>query len=165
MYLQTRTTRAYLFLLLALLAQGCSTYRIPCSPHILTQGYQAAPDYKAIAQYIDRETNWPPSRLGDISTECWYISEADSREGASLAFLEACNNSLQELDKFTEWNCELVVEGNQFSFAEKARILKKEELSRSYANRNGGTVYVESHRTGPDNESRNSAVGSKGKKN
>ena len=165
MYLQTRTTRASLLLLIVLFAQGCATHRIPCSPFILTQDYQAAPDHKAIAQYMDRDTNWPPSRLGDISSECWYISKAASQEDASLAVLAACNNSLQELDKFTQWNCELVTEGDKITFAEKARILYKEELSVSYANRNNRPVFVEPSHQGPDNEVRSKAVGPKGKKN
>ena len=156
MYLQTGTTQIFLFFLLALLAQGCSTYRAPCSAYIQSREYQTAPDHKAIAQYFDRETKQPPGRLGDVSNECWYISEADSREVAGLAVLEACNNGLRELDKFTKWNCELVAEGNQYTFTEKLRLLEEEERSPSYANQREIPMHVNQSHQGSNNENRTS---------
>jgi hypothetical protein len=125
--------------------------------------YQTGPDYKAIAQYFDRETKQPPARLGDISEECFYISEAETQEAASLGVLDACNSSLRELGKFTIWNCQLVVEGNLLTFSETARLLTIYEAQHSQANRRSVSPQVQYPENGPAQQ-RASTAGSKGKK-
>lgn len=110
---------------IAVISQGCATYdHRSCSGYTNSPDYQSAPDFKAIAQYFDRESVQPPAQLEDMQTECWYITAADSQKAANSSALEACENSLQEMGKFTDWNCQLVAEGLEITLAEKARLVE-----------------------------------------
>ena len=111
-------------IVLAFLIQGCATPNRSCSGYTKSPDYQSAPNFKAIAQYFDRETVQPPAQLEDMQTECWYITRADTQNAANSSALEACEDSLRNMEKFTDWNCLLVAEGNEITLAEKARLVE-----------------------------------------
>ena len=154
MHAITGNIRIVLLILGVSFIHGCAANRPPCSSYRVSHDYLAATDHKAIAQYFDRESSQPPRQMQDEYTECWYISDADTPEAASQDVLEACNNSLHEVDKFTEWSCRLVVEGSELSPAERVRL--HEIASRRFANarRMSDPIYTGPANTGARHQDR-----------
>jgi hypothetical protein len=89
------------------------------------QFYMEAPNYKAVAMYFDRETQHPPSSLNEDPNECWWQVEADTQETANSSVLEACGKSLVDRGKVEDWQCLLVVEGDQITQLESERLSGK----------------------------------------
>jgi hypothetical protein len=134
----SKLARIIVSVLLIALTQACASqhYSQSCAVFIKHSDYFDAADHKAIAQYFDRESGKPQGHQKGVVSECWFMTEAESQEYASQRAVEACDESLQEIDRFTDWNCLLVAEGNEITFAEKARLAQSNELA-SNARRRG----------------------------
>ena len=128
-----------------LVIQSCRTSHVSCVGFMANPEYLNAPDYKSIAQYFDRESGEPQGHQKDIESECWFQTWAESQAVANQQTMEACNDSLEELGRFEEWNCHLVVEGDQITFAERARLTQNGELS-SNAKRRGDSKVLKTKR-------------------
>ncbi len=113
--------KALLFIALSLFLQGCSTFRT-CATFLDDEAYKGSLNYKAIAMYFDRETQRPPAQISQVENECWFDYEANSQEEANSIVLSGCEESLKEGQKFEDWSCVLIAEGDQLTATEQQRI-------------------------------------------
>ena len=115
------TLKILTILSVLLVLQGCSTFR-SCESILKTDNYASSPHYKAVAGYYDRETLRPPAQLTEVENECWFDTEGNSQEEATSIVLSGCEESLRQRNKFDEWSCILIAEGDQLTEFEQQRI-------------------------------------------
>ena len=113
--------KVILTILVIVLLQGCSSFRT-CAVFLDKDEYISSPHYKAVAGYFDRETLRPPAKLGGVKNECWFDIEGNSQEEANSIVLYGCEESLKQKNRFDEWSCILIAEGDQLTEFEQQRV-------------------------------------------
>ncbi|MFT7533527.1 MAG: hypothetical protein ACI9FD_004564 [Gammaproteobacteria bacterium] len=116
-----RTYKAILAVLTLLFIQGCSTFRT-CASMMDNEAYSESQNHKAIAMYFDRGTERPPNSIKNLPNECWYDSEGESQEEVNKLVMNTCEESLRNGNRFEDWQCVLIAQGDQLTEAEQERI-------------------------------------------
>jgi hypothetical protein len=106
---------------LLMFLQACSAFRT-CGTILENSEYQESQNFKAIAMYFDRETQKPPPSVKNIANECWFDYEAMSQEEANQIVMSGCEDSLRAVQKFGDWSCVIIAQGDELTEAEQNRV-------------------------------------------